>query len=251
MPQSAMATGIVDYVVAADQMAGPLLNYARGAAQVPGRDGDAPEPGLHEPMQNIFALLRHRTGHDFSNYKPNTIRRRLERRMNLQQIERVGQYLLFLQEHSHEIDLLGKELLIGVTGFFRDPDGFGVLKRDGLLPAMRELHEKTQLRVWVPGCSSGEEAYSLAILFQECAAELGQYLNLQIFATDLDHESINVARTGFYPDGIAADVGPERLKRCFVREENGYRIRKDIRDGIVFAPQNVIKDPPFIVRSTT
>jgi two-component system CheB/CheR fusion protein len=243
MPSSALSTGLADYVLPPDAMREQLLAYARGSYLGP-QTGD-PMLVSTEPMQKIFMQLRSRTGHDFSGYKANTIRRRIERRMNLHQIKGPNQYLRFLQENPHEIDTLFKELLISVTSFFRDPEAFDVLGKNLLPELLRGRPDGYTLRLWVPGCATGEEVYSLAIVLRECIEAAKRPFVVQLFGTDLDNEAIDAARDGLYPDGVALDVAAERLEQYFIREDGAYRIRKDIREMAVFAVQNVIKDPPF------
>ena len=243
MPSSAAATGLADYVLPPAQMPEQLIAYARGPyLKAPERVPKiVPLPA--EPVEKILFLLRNRTGHDFSSYKGTTIRRRVERRMNVHQIEKPSDYARYLQENVHEIDVLFQELLISVTGFFRDPAAFQALAAH--LPSILHENGDSSVRVWVPGCCTGEEAYSIAILLRECVEGLERGREVQIFATDIDPAAIERARIGVYPDGIGADVSPQRLDRHFVREDGSYRIRKDIREMVIFAPQNVIKDPPF------
>ncbi|MHC4872046.1 MAG: CheR family methyltransferase, partial [Planctomycetota bacterium] len=198
-------------------------------------------------FDKLIGLLRSHTGHDFSLYKKSTIFRRVERRMGIHQIDKIHQYISYLQKNSQEADLLFKELLIGVTSFFRDAAAWNHL-RDHTLPELLKRHPTSrEFRAWTPGCSTGEEAYSLAIVFREVQESLTphRHCRLQIFATDLDPEAIDKARQGIYPANIAADVSPERLARFFVKEGDGYRVVTEIRETMVFAPQNVIMDPPF------
>src|SRR5215831_13621285 len=244
MPSSAIATGVADYVLPPASMPQQLVAYVKGAYLTAGTiSAELPTVYL-EPLQKIFALLRIRTGNDFSVYKTNTIRRRIERRMNVHQIKKPSDYVRYLHENPHEIDILFKELLISVTNFFRDPEAWEALR-----PRLEELvssrAENQTLRIWVPGCATGEEAYSLAIALKEAMDKVGRHLLVQIFGTDLDSEAIETARIGQYPDGIAVDVSPQRLERYFIREDGTYRVRKEIREMVVFAPQNVIKHPPF------
>jgi two-component system CheB/CheR fusion protein len=241
MPHSAIATELVDYVLPVDEMPRQLVAYA-GSPCISAslREGEE----LSETIQQIFVLLRDHTGHDFSNYKMSTITRRIGRRLNVHQIDSAQNYARYLQTHEGELDILFKELLIGVTSFFRDPDAFEALGH-ALLELLGSLSGDHVIRVWAVGCSTGEEAYSLAILLHECMDRLGQRWNVQIFATDLDSGAIDVARAGVYPDGIAVDVSPERLERFFQRADGGYRAKKEIREMLVFAPQNLISDPPF------
>jgi len=244
MPSSAIATGLADYVLPPAAMPNQLVAYAKGpyltgatvAAELP----SVPE----EPMQKIFVLLRSRTGHDFSSYKSNTLRRRIERRMNVHQIEKPNRYVRYLQENPHEIDILFKELLISVTNFFRDAGAWEALKSP-LEKLIKSRPDNYTFRAWVPGCATGEEAFSVAIVLRECMEKVKRHLDVQVFGTDLDAAAIEVARVGQYPDGIAVDVSSQRLQRYFIRDDGTYRIRKEIRELAIFAPQNVIKDPPF------
>ena len=189
--------------------------------------------------------MRDRSGNDFSLYKANTIQRRIERRMNVHQIDDLRLYLQFLLANPHELDVLFQELLIGVTSFFRDPQAFEALEQK-VLPALVEgKPEGATLRLWVAGCSTGEEAYSLAILFREFLTQKKLRLTLQIFASDLDIRAIDAARAGLYPVGIAGDLTPARLQRFFTKEDSSYRVKKEIRDLLVFATHNLLTDAPF------
>ncbi|MFT5658766.1 MAG: two-component system CheB/CheR fusion protein, partial [Gammaproteobacteria bacterium] len=197
-------------------------------------------------LQKIYLILRTQTDHDFSLYKKNTICRRIERRMTVNQINEIDDYVRYLQESEREAAILFKELLIGVTNFFRDPIIFASLSELLVRKLLVGKPHQYTLRVWVAGCSSGEEAYSIAIILQECMQQLDRHFNVQIFATDIDEEAISVARQGIYPESIQADVSPERLSRYFTKENDGrYRIHKTTREMLVFAPQNLTKDPPF------
>src|SRR5262245_3061718 len=244
MPSSAIATGLADYILPPAEMAQQLIAYAKGPylTAVPVRPELPTLPA--EPLQKIFILLRNRTGHDFSAYKTNTIHRRIERRMNVHQIKRPADYVRYLQENPRELDVLFKELLISVTNFFRDPEAWTALAAH-IEELLKPKSEDYALRFWVPGCATGEEAFSLAIVLRECMEKMNRHFSVQIFGTDLDAEAIETARSGQYPDGIAVDLSPKRLERYFVREDGTYRVRKEIREMTVFAPQNVIKDPPF------
>jgi two-component system CheB/CheR fusion protein len=245
MPESAFATGLVDYLLPPEKMADELIRYVQQANHELAPRISALEGKTADQLQKIFILLRSHTGHDFSSYKPTTISRRIERRMNIHQIENLPNYVRYLQANPDEIESLFKELLIGVTSFFRDPEAFEVLAKKILPQLLAEKPVKEPLRVWIPGCASGEEAYSLAIVLRECMDELNLHFDVQVFATDIDPEAIATARAGVYPGSIAPDVSPDRLQRFFVKENEHYRIKKDIRDMLVFAVQNVIKDPPF------
>jgi two-component system, chemotaxis family, CheB/CheR fusion protein len=246
MPRSAVDTGIVDYVLPPGDMPEYLLRYADHAGQKAAVKISPPVEGkLPDALQKVFLLLRTHTGHDFSLYKPNTLCRRIERRMNLHHIANVMHYVRYLQENPHEVTSLFKELLIGVTNFFRDPEAFEVLKKKALAQLLATKPSGESLRAWVPGCSSGEEAYSLAILLRECMDELDRSFDVQVFGTDIDKDAIEAARAGVYPGSIAADVSADRLKRFFTREDPCYRIKKDVREMVVFALQDIIRDPPF------
>ena len=192
-------------------------------------------------------MLREQSGHDFSLYKKNTMFRRIERRKGIHQIGKINDYVRFLQGNPKEVEMLFKELLIGVTSFFRDAFVWEMVK-DRIFPELfNDLPDGYVIRAWVTGCSTGEEAYSLAIVFKEAMQKFKKHnnLSLQIFATDLDHDAIEIARRGVFSSNIVADVSPERINRFFTAEADGYRINTAIREMVVFAPQNVIKDPPF------
>ena len=246
MPRSAIATGLADYVLPPDQMPEQLIKYMMHASRKPTSRIVPVQGQIPNVLQKVFVILRARTSHDFSLYKKNTICRRIERRMNVHQIDDINDYVRYLQESDREAEILFKELLIGVTGFFRDPEAFDVLKTKALSKLLADKVPDSTVRVWVPGCSSGEEAYSIAILLHECREKLTEHFNIQIFGIDIDEEAIQIARAGVYPASILADLGPDRLKRHFIKQDDGqYRVRKVIREMLVFAPQNIIKDPPF------
>ena len=249
MPRSAIGTGLVDYVAPAKELSGKLIELLHFPHPPRGKGG---EPVLASTavsaLEKIVILLRTHTGQDLSMYKKGTLYRRIERRMSIHQIDTIAHYVRFLQENLQERDLLFKELLIGVTNFFRDPPAWEQLKEKAIPALIASKPEGGTLRVWTPGCSTGEEAYSLAIVFKEALDLIkpkGNY-SLQIFATDLDRDAVDKARQAVYPPNIASDVPPERLKKFFVKEESGnYRVVKEIREMVVFAVQNVIMDPPF------
>jgi len=247
MPASAIATGLVDYVLPPAEMPAQLIAYVSHAFGKTPRPAVATLPQTGAALKKIGVLLRDRTGHDFSQYKQNTLIRRVERRMALQQIELPEQYLQHLQKNPAEIDTLFRDLLIGVTCFFRDPELFAALEAQAIPRLFADKPAGATVRVWVCGCSTGEEAYSIAMLLQECQENLKEAYRLQVFATDIDPRAIEQARNGVFPANIAADVPPARLARFFVHDaENGsYRIQKSIRDLLVFSEQDVIKDPPF------
>ena len=245
MPRSAIASGGADIIATAEELPAKLLAFVSHSAKI--RVAPVPaEKKISSSFQRILLLLRSKTGTDFSLYKKNTLLRRIDRRMSLHQIPNMANYATYLQENPREVEILFKELLINVTNFFRDPEAFERLKEDAILPILRERSGTGIIRVWVAGCSSGEEVYSIAILFKECMeAEPGLTTRLQMYGTDLDQDAIAAARQGLYPANISSDVSPERLQRYFSREEPNYRIRKEIREMVVFAPQNLVGDPPF------
>ncbi|MFH1036222.1 MAG: chemotaxis protein CheB [Pseudomonadota bacterium] len=246
MPKSAIEAGLADFVAPAQELAGKIIAYLKHTPLLTATTQPL-ESKTQGGLEKAVILLRAQTGHDFSQYKKSTLYRRVERRMGIHQIAKINHYVRFLQENPQELDLLFKELLIGVTSFFRDPAAWEVFK-DKVLPALLAGRPAgSQLRAWTPGCSTGEEAYSLAMVFKEAVEKLKSKkgLTLQIFATDLDRDAIDKARQGFFPANIAADVSPQRLSRFFVKEETGYRVAKEIREMVTFAPQNVIMDPPF------
>jgi two-component system CheB/CheR fusion protein len=243
MPESAIRSGYASHVVAIEDMPTVLLASARAErarpASATGAAATAAEYGA------VLSILRTATGHDFSLYKKGTIGRRIARRMLQSSFTDIDAYAAYLAAHPDEVQLLFKDLLINVTRFFRDAEAFDAL-RDEILPQLlANKPDDYVFRVWVAGCSTGEEAYSIAILLREFMAQTQQSFKMQIYGTDLDQEAIAVARNGFYPPNIAADLTPERLQRFFLREDAAYRVRKEIREMLVFAVQNVIKDPPF------
>lgn len=246
MPRSAINTGLVDFILPPNKMPEKLISFIHHAFnQEKTKEADHTMPPSIDSMQKIFILLRGQTGHDFSLYKQNTIRRRIERRMTVNQIQGMHNYVKYLQRNPMEVETLFRELLIGVTSFFRDPEAFATLEEQVIPKLMADKTLKQPIRIWVPGCSTGEEAYSLAMLFHEYMSREKLSHSIQIFATDIDHEAIDKARAGVFPDGIVADVSTERLKRFFTQENSAYHIKKTIRDMVVFAAQNVISDPPF------
>jgi two-component system CheB/CheR fusion protein len=251
MPRSALATGLVDFELPPADMPAQLIAYATHAFGRPPEAATATSKA-ESALKKIFILLRSQAGHDFSLYKPATIRRRIERRMAVHQIETLDGYVKFMQATPAETEALFRDMLIGVTNFFRDPEAFAALEEQVIPRIFAGRPAGAALRVWVPGCSTGEEAYSLAILLQERLEAQRQSFNLQVFASDLDSQAVAVARAGLYPTSIAADLTPERLARFFTPEPGGtdgnppaYRIHKNIRELLVFSEQDVIKDPPF------
>ena len=247
MPRNALATGLVDYALPPAEMPAQLIAYATqafGRSALP--PADSP-PIAENALKKICILLRAQTGHDFSQYKPNTIRRRIGRRMAVHQIQPIEGYVKYLQQTPTEVVALFRDLLIGVTKFFRDPEVFQALDELALGPICAAKSAGETLRVWVPGCSTGEEAYSIAMLLQERLERLKRGHPIQVFATDIDDQAIASARAGLFSASIASDLTPERLARFFTPEPDGsaYRIHKSLRDLLVFSEQDLIKDPPF------
>ncbi len=244
MPKSALGTGLVDMVLSPEEMPQRLGDYFNQRTTVEAQDAEVKKD--QEWLHKIYSLLRIQTGQDFSFYKQNTIHRRINRRMILNQIDSRETYLRYLRESPKEVNALFRELLIGVTNFFREPESFQLLGQDVLPNALANLKDDGTFRVWVPGCSSGEEVYSLAMVIMECLDELPRKrISLQVFGTDVDKRAIEKAREGLYPSSIKADVSQERLNRFFSLEGDFYRVRKEIRDCVVFSLQDVLKDPPF------
>jgi two-component system CheB/CheR fusion protein len=245
MPNSAIATGLADFILPVEKIPEELVKYVQHPYIERSERIETAQQQFRGYVQKILASIRTSTGHDFSNYKQTTIRRRIERRMAVHQIDSIEKYDTYLNRNHAETSILFKDLLIGVTSFFRDAEAFGVLKAKAISELIKNKNPKIPLRIWVAGCATGEEAYSIAILCAEVMDKLKKQVNIQIFASDIDNEALDFARMAIYPDSIAADVSSERLDRFFIKEDSTYRIKKQIRDMIVFSDQNVIKDPPF------
>ena len=246
MPRSAIDSGLADVVAPVEELPGRIMAYLQ-RTPLPRTAELGLEDKTQSALDKAIILLRAHTGHDFSLYKKNTFYRRIERRMGIHQIDKIAGYVRYLQENSQELDLLFKELLIGVTSFFRDPACWEELRKKILPALIASRPDGHVLRIWVPGCSTGEEAYSLAMVFKEVLAKLTskKKIRLQIFATDLDKDAIDKARQGIYPENICADVTPEQMSRFFKKEEHGCRVTSEIREMVTFAPQSLILDPPF------
>ena len=246
MPHSAIDAGLADIVAPADELPEKIIAYLQRTPLITRAEMHL-EDKTQSALEKAVILLRAHTGQDFSLYKRNTLYRRIERRMGIHQITKMTSYVRYLQENSQELDLLFKELLIGVTNFFRDPSVWEHLRTESIPALLASRAPGQALRAWVPGCSTGEEAYSLAIVLKEAVEDFKRKVQftIQVFATDLDRDAINKARQGFFPENIAADVSDARLKRFFVKEDHGFRVRKEIREMVIFAPQNLIMDPPF------
>jgi two-component system CheB/CheR fusion protein len=241
MPRNCIATGLVDFVVPAAEMPGRILHYRDQLRTLHVAEETArPETDDEQALMEVYTILRLRTGHDFINYKRPTVLRRIERRMAIRDMATLPAYAGFLRERNDEAHALLAELLISVTNFFRDCEVWEKVERDIIPKLVSSKGPEDHLRVWVPGCATGEEAYSIAMLLAEKGAQ-----NVQIFATDLDQQAIVRAREGWYSETEIADVTPERLRRFFLKDGEGYRVRRDLREMVLFAHHNVIKDPPF------
>ena len=246
MPQSAIATGLVDLVLPVAQMPEAILRFARTRPRITvPEDGEAVADDQQQTLQKIFAQVRARTGRDFTRYKRSTILRRIQRRMQLAHVEELDAYLGRLREEPGEVRALADDFLITVTNFFRDGETFAYLEAEVIPRLFEGKGPGESVRVWSVGCATGEEAYSLAMLLLEAAARLEAPPEIQVFASDLHEHSLRKAREGFYPGDIETDVPVERLRRFFVEENGGYRIRKELREKVVFAPHNLLGDPPF------
>jgi two-component system, chemotaxis family, CheB/CheR fusion protein len=246
MPLNAIQTGLVDYILPPENMPSELLSYLKH------HNVNVHSPGslsvgdnLREHLQKIYIILRSKVGHDFSLYKENTILRRVQRRMAIKQIDLISSYIKYLQSNREECSILFKDLLIGVSNFFRDREVFDLLEEKIIPQLLKDRSQDQPIRIWVPGCATGEEAYSIAMLLLEQMEANNVVFNIQIFSTDLDSQSIEIARRGVYPDTISADISPERLKRFFTKDGSTFEINKRVRDMLVIAEQNLIKDPPF------
>jgi two-component system, chemotaxis family, CheB/CheR fusion protein len=239
MPRSAIETGLVDFILSPEEIPGELTRYFKHPGAI------AAQKGQDEPdvLRRILTFLNNRTQHDFSLYKKSTLIRRIERRMGITRSKNGSEYLSFLHRNPREVETVFQDLLIGVTNFFRDPGAFVFLKNN-ILPDLLACSEGA-LKIWVPGCSTGEEAYSVAITVKEALVARNENRRFQIFATDLDKQAIEKARHGVYVENIAADVSAERLKRFFNKTNHLYQVNKEIRESIVFAAQNILSEPPF------
>ncbi len=238
---------MVDYVLPPAEMADQLISFVSQAFWKTHRP-ISPVPEAENMLNKIFVFLRTQTGHDFSQYKPSTIHRRIERRMAVNQIEDLEKYVIFLQHDSDEVDALFRDLLIGVTRFFRDPDAFDFFEGECLPKLFGDKPRDTPLRIWVAGCSTGEEAYSLAITVEEYLEKHNRSDRVQIFATDIDNKAIITARAGVYPASIAADISEERLSKYFIEDPGEikgtpgtYRIKKSIRDMLIFPSMTLLR----------
>jgi two-component system CheB/CheR fusion protein len=246
MPTNAIGTGLVDYVLPVGQIPGQIISYKEHIGNV-----KIPEPPKEvaktdeQALIEIFTLLRVRTGHDFSNYKRATMLRRIERRLRLRELTSLPEYARYLREQPLEVHMFLKDLLINVTNFFRDSESLQAIGEQVIPRILENKQLGEPVRVWVAGCATGEEAYSIAMLFSERASSEEISPMVQVFATDLDDAAIKIAREGLYKEAEVADISPERLRRFFSHEIDGYRVRRELRENILFAVHNVLKDPPF------
>ena len=242
--RSAIATGLVDHVLPVEEMPAKILEYA---AYLDSHNGHSDSMGeqIAPHLGKIHGLLRRKAGHDFSQYKEGMIARRLERRMKALQIDTIEGYVQTLERQPEEVDRLFKDLLIGVTLFFRNPEAFEALKAEVIPKLFEGKGGEDQIRVCVVGCASGEEAYSIAILLCEHSSALNNAPRIQIFATDIDERSLETARKGRYPESIAEQVSPERLERFFSKQDNAYQVKRGLREMCIFSSHSFIKDPPF------
>ncbi len=247
MPSSAVATALADMVLPVRRMAEELLRYVDhpAAGATPAAERETNERKFEKNVQRIIQIVRAKTGHNFVHYKQNTIRRRIQRRIAVHQLPDIEEYVKFLRQNPDEVQALFRDLLINVTSFFRDPEAWVALQEDVVTPIVRDRDPEEPIRVWVPGCATGEEAYSVAILFAEAMDRLERQIPIKIFATDISPEGIDAARDGCYPPNIAADLTPARLKEYFVKKEEQYRVVNRIREMVVFAVHDLTRDPPF------
>jgi two-component system CheB/CheR fusion protein len=247
MPHSAIAAGVVDFVMPPAQIAAQLV-YLRQHPYLANKNAGAisEEQGeAGDELSKIFSLLRQQTGNDFTYYKPSTIQRRIKRRMALHKLDQLEDYIRLLQRTPAEVDALFHDILIHVTGFFRDPEVFEVLQQQVFPELMAGRAPGVPIRIWVPGCSSGEEVYSLVICLLEFLGERINFTPIQVFGTDLDDQAIDYARQGIFPESIVQSVSPERLRLFFLKVEQGYQINRQVRDRCVFSRHNVLSDPAF------
>ncbi|MBE9184788.1 PAS domain-containing protein [Microcoleus sp. LEGE 07076] len=246
MPRNAVMTGLVDYVLPVEEIPAKLIEYARhrdGLQANLGEDGMLPQAADY--LSQICSLLRRRLGHDFSNYKQGTLVRRIQRRIQITQNASVAAYVQYLKAESEEVNLLFKDLLIGVTHFFRDPESFDALQHKVIAPLVENSNSEKSIRIWVAGCSSGEEAYSIAMLLAEEMERQNMRSQVQIFATDIDEQALERARHARYPESIAEQMTPERLERFFIKQNGIYQVVKHLREMCIFSQQSLISDPPF------
>lgn len=244
MPQNAIATGLADYVLPPERMTDALVAFIRQPYLRTVPSGDEPLPD-GEDLDHILSLMQARNHHDYRAYKTRTLVRRIERRMGIHHVGTMRGYRDFLGTHPGEVEQLARDILISVTGFFRDPEAFAILDEAIIGPMMRNRGADRPIRVWVPGCATGEEVYSIAILLMEACAAAKTTCDVKVFGSDIDTHALDVARAGVYPETIAVDVPAPLLARYFVPVANGYKVCRPLREAVTFAAQNMISDPPF------
>ena len=245
MPRSLIDSGLADFVLRPEEMPEVLSRYAHHPYAAGKVDPEAVARRERQSVAEILAVLRTRTNHDFSGYKKPTLVRRIQRRMGLGQYEKMGEYARSLRQRPGEVQALADDLMIHVTGFFRDPEVWETLRVKVIDPLVAERASDTAIRAWITACSSGEEAYTLGILLLEAAERAGKHFDIKVFATDTAERSLAQARAGVFPGGIATQITPERLERFFEADDSTFRVKKELRELVVFAPQNVLQDPPF------
>ncbi len=240
MPQSVIETGLADYILSPDKMPDKLMEYRRNLAL------QKDETNFSELfLPRIFQILKNRLGHDFIYYKDTTIIRRIKRQMAINGLDEIEEYINILETSHQMVETLFKEMLIGVTSFFRDREAFEILEKKVIPALLKNRNADNPVRVWIPACSTGEEAYSIAMLLKENQEQLGENIDFKIFATDINYRSLDIARKGIYPEKITENITAERLDRFFEKNGESYKISKEIREMIIFSEQNIIKDPPF------
>ncbi len=245
MPSNAINTNLVDYIEIPEKIPEALISYIKRIGKISPKKIFEKDDKTLNSIQKILILIRNRTGHDFSLYKESTINRRITRKMNIHQIDKVSNYYKFLQEHHNEVNILFKELLINVTSFFRDPDAFKAYETYLRSEVLENKLDGDMVRIWVPGCSTGEEVYSIAMIIGKYMEESEKHLEVQLFGTDIDDDAIQVARSATYPITIVADVDPDYLNRFFNKKGETYRVKKSIREMAIFAPHDILINPPF------
>ncbi len=244
MPRNLIDAGYADYILRLEDIPDVLMSYA-GHPYARGETEAADAKRNQQHLREILAVLRTRTRHDFTGYKKPTVLRRVQRRMGLNRTIDLGDYAKLLRQSTNEVSALADDLLIHVTGFFRDPEAWEILRQQVIVPLIGAREPEGSIRCWATACSSGEEAYTLAMLLVEEAERVNKPLDIKVFATDMAERTLVNARTGVYPGGIESDIEPRRLDQFFQRDEAVYRVRQELRERVVFAPQNLLQDPPF------
>jgi two-component system, chemotaxis family, CheB/CheR fusion protein len=246
MPRSAIAADMADHVLAPEAMPEAVLRYGRHGYFTAAAEAEPPPAKKGEAtLEQVLELLRARAGHDFGGYKRSTQRRRVHRRMGLRNFETLNEYMDELRTNPEEVQRLVADLMINVTGFFRDPEAWQVLAEQVIRPLIAECKNGTAIQVWAPACSTGEEAYSIAMLVTEQVEAAGKRFDLKVFATDAQDENLRKARDGVYPAAAVTGLSEERLRRFFHKLDGSYQVTKKLRDIVVFAVQNLLRDPPF------